>query len=440
MDSEFGGGIAGARPRVPRTTQVLPFLGLSPADFERLCLALVGREGYERVEHVGLTGRDDGCDLVAFRQGRRVVFQCKRHKELYPKEVEAVVKKVLALPLEERPEELVLIATCPVTLPARRRARALAGSIEFQVWALTELDSLVNSYPDLVAQFFDLSPRWTWRQDAGTEEEVRRRSRSGYARAALLCGRDHQWKAIGVHALLECHEALFIQGARVEAPDLFLEAVERCFPESPARRIVPVPWTGSLPRTQGQFREELAAALDCAELDLERTLRDWLWDRNLVLVHKPVLQEALEEEPLRDYYRGLLPQLLPGSGETRGFAKVIQGVAWTPSYTISSWLAWLASRLWRRPAAWIERALERSRAEDVLKHLENLSAPLPLIVLPPLQPITSEDVEHWSWSLELGQDRAAAVRDVLRGARSSVEILARAAKYSIYAGSREEAP
>jgi hypothetical protein len=38
------------RPRVTATTHELPFDKLSPRDFERLCLWLVEREGYERAE------------------------------------------------------------------------------------------------------------------------------------------------------------------------------------------------------------------------------------------------------------------------------------------------------------------------------------------------------------------------------------------------------
>ena len=39
-------------PPITRTTHTLPFDKLSPRDFERLCLWLVEREGYERAEHI----------------------------------------------------------------------------------------------------------------------------------------------------------------------------------------------------------------------------------------------------------------------------------------------------------------------------------------------------------------------------------------------------
>jgi hypothetical protein len=54
--------MTGSRQPATGTTHVLPFLSLSPADFERLCLGLVQRMGYEGAEHLGASGSDDGCD------------------------------------------------------------------------------------------------------------------------------------------------------------------------------------------------------------------------------------------------------------------------------------------------------------------------------------------------------------------------------------------
>src|SRR5436305_9009386 len=66
-------------PPVTGSTHPLPFEKLSPVDFERLCYALVERAGYISLEHLGAAGRDEGCDILAFRPGERVVFQCKRY-------------------------------------------------------------------------------------------------------------------------------------------------------------------------------------------------------------------------------------------------------------------------------------------------------------------------------------------------------------------------
>ena len=45
-----------SQPPITSTTHELPFDKLSPRDFERLCLWLVEREGYERAEHLGAAG------------------------------------------------------------------------------------------------------------------------------------------------------------------------------------------------------------------------------------------------------------------------------------------------------------------------------------------------------------------------------------------------
>ena len=42
-----------SQPPITRTTHTLPFDELPPRDFERLCLWLVEREGYEHAEHLG---------------------------------------------------------------------------------------------------------------------------------------------------------------------------------------------------------------------------------------------------------------------------------------------------------------------------------------------------------------------------------------------------
>ena len=48
------------QPIITGTTHTLPFDKLSPRDFERLCLWLVEREGYERAEHLGAAGSEHG--------------------------------------------------------------------------------------------------------------------------------------------------------------------------------------------------------------------------------------------------------------------------------------------------------------------------------------------------------------------------------------------
>ena len=72
-----------SQPPITGTTHTLPFDKLSPRDFEWLCLWLVEREepalslskGYERAEHLGAAGSEQGRDIVAWREGALWAFQ-----------------------------------------------------------------------------------------------------------------------------------------------------------------------------------------------------------------------------------------------------------------------------------------------------------------------------------------------------------------------------
>jgi tetratricopeptide (TPR) repeat protein len=141
-------------PPLTATAHELPFDRLSPRDFERLCLSLVRLEIDRGAEHVGAAGSDGGRDIRAVRNGRTVVFQCKRVREFGPKAALAAVGKVLALPREKRPGELVLMVACDVSDKVRTDARNHAAPMECRVLALTELDDHVRAHPKLVKRFF----------------------------------------------------------------------------------------------------------------------------------------------------------------------------------------------------------------------------------------------------------------------------------------------
>ena len=152
------------------TTHTLPFDKLSPADFERLCLRLVEREGYERMEHLGAAGSEQGRDLVAWREGKLWAFQCKRVQHFGPADAEGEVDKVLGLSEDERPAALVFLVACDVSDETRGRARArCAGEMDCDFWALTELDDRVKRHSDIVQEFFEAAqdeggkPGW-WRR------------------------------------------------------------------------------------------------------------------------------------------------------------------------------------------------------------------------------------------------------------------------------------
>ena len=105
------------------TTHTLPFDKLSPRDFERLCLWLVEREGYERAEHLGAAGSEQGRDIVAWHEGALWAFQCKRVQRFGPRDALAEVEKVVALPEDQRPAAYVFLVTCDVSANTCRQIR-----------------------------------------------------------------------------------------------------------------------------------------------------------------------------------------------------------------------------------------------------------------------------------------------------------------------------
>jgi hypothetical protein len=149
-----------SRLLITGTTHPLPFDKLSPRDFERLCLWLVEREGYERAEHLGAAGSEQGRDIVAWRGGAQWAFQCKRVQRFGPKDALAEVEKVLALPEAERPTGLVFLVTRDVSVKTRKKVRAhCAGEMECDFWAGAELDVRVKRHPDIVKEFFQVANR-----------------------------------------------------------------------------------------------------------------------------------------------------------------------------------------------------------------------------------------------------------------------------------------
>jgi hypothetical protein len=142
-------------PPTTRAAHTLPFDRLSPRDFERLCLWLVEREGYERAEHLGAAGSEQGRDIIAWCEDALWAFQCKRVQRFGPTAALTEVEKVLALPKAERPAELMFLATCDVSANTRRQVRdRCAGEMECHFWTGTELDEKVKRHPDIVEEFF----------------------------------------------------------------------------------------------------------------------------------------------------------------------------------------------------------------------------------------------------------------------------------------------
>jgi len=148
-----------SKPVLTGSSHTLPFEKLAPVDFERLCLWLVIREGYSRAEHLGEAGSEGGRDVVAWKDGRRFVFQCKRVKAFTAAHARAEIAKLRGLPAAEQPHELVFVVSSAVSAEARSAARAVWGEeATCHFWAGSELDERVNRHPDVRAAFFQLPP------------------------------------------------------------------------------------------------------------------------------------------------------------------------------------------------------------------------------------------------------------------------------------------
>jgi tetratricopeptide (TPR) repeat protein len=145
------------KPSVTGTSHPLPFDQLAPADFERLCLWLVQREGYERAESFGEAGSDGGRDVVAWKDGRRVVFQCKRVRAFVAAHARKEVEKLRKLPPEEQPQELVFVVSRAVRADTRTAARKVWGDeATCHFWTGGDLDERVKRHPEVVREFFQL--------------------------------------------------------------------------------------------------------------------------------------------------------------------------------------------------------------------------------------------------------------------------------------------
>jgi formylglycine-generating enzyme required for sulfatase activity len=153
------------KPVLTGTTHTLPFGQLSPRDFERLCLWLVEREGYERAEHLGAAGSEQGRDVIAHRDtptGEELwYFQCKRYRTIGATTLKEEVDKYLKLAKKRthlKPHGAVFVVSCDVSARVREDVGDYCDEyrLAYEFWALTELDEKVRRHPDIVDTFFQM--------------------------------------------------------------------------------------------------------------------------------------------------------------------------------------------------------------------------------------------------------------------------------------------
>lgn len=145
------------KPRVTGTNHTLPFDKLSAEDFERLTFWLVCRAGFVHVQHLGEAGSEQGRDILAWKDGKRFAFQCKRVKAFSAAEGEAEIRKLRGLEMAEQPEEVVFVLPIPLRAATRKKIWEAWGSeATCHFWVGNELDERVQRFPELVDQFFQV--------------------------------------------------------------------------------------------------------------------------------------------------------------------------------------------------------------------------------------------------------------------------------------------
>lgn len=148
------------KPLITRTTHVLPFDRLSWQDFERLCLALLLREGFSGLEHLGATGHENGRDIVGTRDGQLWYVQCKRVGRIGAQDLLREIAKMVPGEgsTQKRPDGLLFMVACTVSAQSRDRVaeRCEALGVACHFWAQTELDARLHAHPDVIREFFAL--------------------------------------------------------------------------------------------------------------------------------------------------------------------------------------------------------------------------------------------------------------------------------------------
>jgi len=152
-----------SKPAIITTTKPLPFDALEPLEFERMCLWLVGREGYLRSQHLGEAGGEQGRDITAYKvtdAGEELwYFQCKRYKRLgaaaLKKEVDKYNKLVASDPTK-KPAGIVFVTNAVLSERTRENVGAYCRDCgyAYEFWAHTELDLKVKRHSEIVTEFF----------------------------------------------------------------------------------------------------------------------------------------------------------------------------------------------------------------------------------------------------------------------------------------------
>jgi len=149
-----------------RTYGSLHFTDLDPGRFEMLSMQIVYRmRRWERLDHVGAGGADDGVDIRAvelLENGKRNIhhFQCKRYEKINKSQIKKIVKDYTRDNLETA-DYYYLVCGCKVSKAAKDgfdEACAAAGIEHCALWSASYLEALLYSdYHDILFAFFGIN-------------------------------------------------------------------------------------------------------------------------------------------------------------------------------------------------------------------------------------------------------------------------------------------
>lgn len=258
----------------------------------------------------------------------------------------------------------------------------------------------VASWNAMVARFRGSRP-------AGQRPELHQRGSGphsptverGVNQLVLDLDRADQWGNLLTHLGHDHPETIFVPGPRGQGHWFFLERSLRL--PGLGWQSHKVRWSGP-PVTQEDFRNCLAASLRCEPPELIQRLSRELREGPVVFVHAWILDSNTKAGVMEKYYMQVLPALIQDlPADLRGRFKTVQAIqcgSCTPPAALVAnsvkhlsltWIPILGA--WSRETSWA------NTVQKFWKYLDETgrSDGLRVVVLNPLGPIPTSDIEQW---------------------------------------------
>lgn len=236
-------------------------------------------------------------------------------------------------------------------------------------------------------------------------------------RQSLYCDRAVQWSAVNDLSLEPSNRLILVPGSVGQDHDHFVQRVQHLLRQDPPRTMVTVDWP-TRPRSEGEFLDNLAAALRVDSASLSAEVGRRLTHDNLVLLH-PCIRARYVDADLVAYYAKYLPRVL---AEAKGAMsiKCVQPIEW-PLEPVGVKRLLTLFRVTDGPSA--EEG--RTQAEELIRRLSTLQAEsLPVFRLRDLSPIVPPDLVEFCGVMKLRQKQSDWLLERIeeRGAQTPKDI------------------